>query len=211
MRRARFKPKKTIGVPGIERVRQAEVEEASHLVRKRHGVEPYEVRLTDVDSEGGRINTIPVTFYVRTHQGEHPGLDEHAVIYSMTMQKTGKRNGVRTKLRDRNFGPEGKKLYSGYDGYAHALPILAAFLRKRGVKDIWLPDADTVHENKKGGIKRHVLGEIYDHTAKRLGLGKRVHGKNRGDLYPMMRGKGRYFRIKTENFKDLGEHFEDMQ
>jgi hypothetical protein len=195
-----------VGVAGIRSLRHSDIADVGGQLRYKETVYPYEIRFRNVDTGTDWQTEIPVVFYLKRPLlgTRDPLTKEDVVITSMTMQDTRVR-GIYTP-KSEELGPEGRALYTECEGYAHALPVLAAFLRRHGVKRVWLPDANTVVLNS--GIKRHLAGMIYDKTAKRLKLGKRHEGRNLPELVDRVHHNGRYFRINTGDYAHLAEHFE---
>jgi hypothetical protein len=203
MMRARFKPKVGVGFGKIKQLRGAHVE---HVVSpdRNHPFdgEIYEVRFKGLD-EGheGKIREIPVRFYL-----ERTSDDNQRLVYSMTMQDVASENRLpHWNPISRDFGPEGKELYSKYRGYEHAIPALMAFLGKKGIKRVWLPNADIIHDRGHAEMQDRVLRRIYDRTARRLGLGEATELPRELNVWD-----GNYYKLNSKDFEHLREGLEKL-
>ncbi len=206
MKRANFKPKKGTGFRYLKQLREAKIRDRTgtpeaQIITKRF--DQVEVNFENLDPKSDtKIKSAPVTFYLRP---EVLGTGKHVIIESMTMPKL-------KDLRSKDFGPEGKRLYSKYKGYPYALPVLGAFLRKRGVETIWIPTGDSVHERnnrESGGPKRHVAKGIYDGAARSLKLREddpRQHGR---EVVGKMWKWERFYRLDTKDLEHLDEFIEE--
>jgi|GEM_PF-7110497 len=198
---ARFTPPKGVVFGKVKQLRQAHVEDLTgtpdaHLIPQWYS----EFRVTfDVDpaNRDTFIKKIPIRFFVHSNRDvkDSKQAKENAVVRSMTMQDLNPPSSPQ-KVTSEALGPEGKRMYSRYRGYAHGVVALATFLRNRGVKTLWIPDAASTEP----GLKPHVAERIYDGTSRSLGLGapqKLPPGIHESS------GTKRYYRLDTDDVAHL--------
>lgn len=204
-----FRPKDGAGFGRIRQLRHANIEKIPR--GKGKSIDAFDEYLVtfDVDSEhtpneGCKIKKIPVRFFMAHEKNPHAngpnGDAKNAVLYSMSMQDI---EGIGQRMTSSMFGPEGKKLYSKYEGYPHALVALGTFLHSRGVKRLWVPSSSALLRIKPQNPPRHILGKIYDKSAEKIGMDKMLVPVDfsNPDSEPV-----EYHVIDTHKFKGLVGH-----